>query len=184
VGAVLATALVDVARARHRARFVVPLLFEAALLLAFAVSRREVEAAQLSDQGFTWLLALAMGLQNALITRISGADIRTTHVTGIVTDLGIELVHTITWLREQFRLHPPRDWDDRFALLFKDPAFKKLRLHTRVLTSFALGALVGPVLWLKVGVWTLGLPCAVLVALAIYDTRFGLSAKVARPPKP
>lgn len=184
VGAVLATGLVDVARARRRARFVVPLLFEAALLLAFAVSRRDAEAARLSDQGLTWLLALAMGLQNALVTRISGADIRTTHVTGILTDLGIEVVHTVTWLRAQFRLHPPRDWDDRFALLFRDPAFRKLRLHLRVLTSFAVGALVGPALWLEVGVWTLGLPCAVLVGLALYDTRFGLSAKVTVPAKP
>jgi uncharacterized membrane protein YoaK (UPF0700 family) len=32
-----------------------------------------------------------MGLQNAVITKISQAEIRTTHVTGLVTDLGIEL---------------------------------------------------------------------------------------------
>jgi uncharacterized membrane protein YoaK (UPF0700 family) len=32
-----------------------------------------------------------MGLQNAVITKISKAEIRTTHITGLVTDLGIEL---------------------------------------------------------------------------------------------
>ena len=31
------------------------------------------------------------GLQNALITKLSRAEIRTTHITGIVTDIGIEL---------------------------------------------------------------------------------------------
>ena len=36
------------------------------------------------------LLALAMGMQNSLIKQISGARIRTSHMTGIVTDLGIE----------------------------------------------------------------------------------------------
>ena len=37
------------------------------------------------------VLCFTMGLQNALITKVSRAEIRTTHVTGIVTDLGIEL---------------------------------------------------------------------------------------------
>jgi uncharacterized membrane protein YoaK (UPF0700 family) len=32
-----------------------------------------------------------MGFQNAIITRISNAEIRTTHITGMVTDIGIEL---------------------------------------------------------------------------------------------
>ena len=32
-----------------------------------------------------------MGLQNAVVTRISHAWVRTTHVTGMVTDIGIEL---------------------------------------------------------------------------------------------
>jgi uncharacterized membrane protein YoaK (UPF0700 family) len=32
-----------------------------------------------------------MGLQNAIVTKISGAVIRTTHLTGMVTDVGIKL---------------------------------------------------------------------------------------------
>ena len=32
-----------------------------------------------------------MGLQNAIMTKISKAEIRTTHMTGVVTDIGIEL---------------------------------------------------------------------------------------------
>src|SRR5262249_48591357 len=37
------------------------------------------------------LLCFIMGLQNAIITKISQARIRTTHLTGMVTDIGIEL---------------------------------------------------------------------------------------------
>jgi uncharacterized membrane protein YoaK (UPF0700 family) len=37
--------------------------------------------------------AAACGLQNAMTTTYSGAVIRTTHVTGIVTDLGLALGH-------------------------------------------------------------------------------------------
>ena len=39
----------------------------------------------------SYLAAMACGLQNAMATTYSGAVIRTTHVTGIVTDLGIAL---------------------------------------------------------------------------------------------
>lgn len=44
--------------------------------------------------GFTsgqYLASAACGLQNAMITTYSGAIIRTTHMTGIITDLGIML---------------------------------------------------------------------------------------------
>ena len=42
-----------------------------------------------------------MGLQNAVVTRISNARVRTTHVTGMVTDIGIELGHLLdrAWRR-------------------------------------------------------------------------------------
>jgi uncharacterized membrane protein YoaK (UPF0700 family) len=39
----------------------------------------------------SYVAALACGLQNAMATTYSGAVIRTTHITGIVTDLGISL---------------------------------------------------------------------------------------------
>ena len=45
------------------------------------------------------LLCFIMGLQNALITKLSRAEIRTTHITGIVTDIGIELGKLLYWNR-------------------------------------------------------------------------------------
>jgi uncharacterized membrane protein YoaK (UPF0700 family) len=41
--------------------------------------------------GTIMLLCFTMGLQNAMITKLSNAVIRTTHMTGIVTDIGIAL---------------------------------------------------------------------------------------------
>jgi len=73
---------------RLHAEFAWPLGLEAAVLLALAGAGAppgRVDAAVL-----VMLLCFAMGLQNALITKLSRAEIRTTHVTGIVTDLGIE----------------------------------------------------------------------------------------------
>ena len=40
-----------------------------------------------------YLAAMACGLQNAMTTSYSGAVIRTTHITGIITDLGIAAGH-------------------------------------------------------------------------------------------
>merc|ERR1711998_24401 len=37
------------------------------------------------------LLSVASGLQNAMTTAYGGAVVRTTHVTGTVTDMGIEI---------------------------------------------------------------------------------------------
>ena len=42
------------------------------------------------------LLCVAMGMQNSFVTRLSGAVVRTTHLTGVVTDLGIE---SARWFR-------------------------------------------------------------------------------------
>src|SRR5690606_30403481 len=59
------------------------LVLEGLLLLGAIVCLRE----QLSLGHY--LASAACGLQNALATRYSGAIVRTTHVTGVVTDLGL-----------------------------------------------------------------------------------------------
>ncbi|TXQ07244.1 DUF1275 domain-containing protein, partial [Escherichia coli] len=73
-----------------RSRYAVVLLLEAVLALVIGFVAHEFTA-----DGRSWaliaLLGFTMGLQNAVITKISGAQIRTTHVTGMVTDIGIEL---------------------------------------------------------------------------------------------
>lgn len=55
-----------------------------------------------------YLAALACGLQNAMVTTYSGSTMRTTHMTGMVTDLGIACGHFIRgvevdWFR--FRIY-------------------------------------------------------------------------------
>lgn len=66
-------------------RYVSAFLVEAALIVV-AILLFDLER-QLAN----YLLAAAMGLQNGLATRYSGATVRTSHMTGVVTDLGILL---------------------------------------------------------------------------------------------
>jgi uncharacterized membrane protein YoaK (UPF0700 family) len=83
-------------------RYGVALALEsAALLLAVYFLRR---GANLGD----YLAAMACGLQNAMVTTYSGSTMRTTHITGMVTDLGIACGHllrgsAVDWFR--FRIY-------------------------------------------------------------------------------
>jgi uncharacterized membrane protein YoaK (UPF0700 family) len=76
---------------RHKlhSEYALPLVLEAALLLLFGLTGRQFQG--YTSLGTILLLCFTMGLQNAMITKISGAVIRTTHMTGMVTDIGIEL---------------------------------------------------------------------------------------------
>jgi len=98
-GAACSAVMVNFGR-RHALRsvFAAPLLLEAVLLLAFGLlGARLAGMATLFVPPTVLLLCFIMGLQNALITKLSHGEIRTTHVTGIVTDIGIELGKMLYW---------------------------------------------------------------------------------------
>jgi len=100
-GAAVCAALINWARRRnHESLYAVPVLLEALLLafLAFPASHTHFFL-------MLTLLSFSMGLQNAIITKISEAEIRTTHVTGMLTDIGIELGKALYWNRN--RSQPP-----------------------------------------------------------------------------
>jgi uncharacterized membrane protein YoaK (UPF0700 family)/anti-anti-sigma regulatory factor len=89
------------ARARRwKSIYVLPIAIEAAALVALGVVVALSDAPQVEGArtiagpallAATGIACFAMGLQNATITRISGGVVRTTHVTGVLTDLGLEL---------------------------------------------------------------------------------------------
>lgn len=92
-GAATTAVLVNMGRQRQaHSIYALPLLLEAACLLTFGLMGAWLSSLQgLLVPATVSMLCFTMGLQNALITKVSRAEIRTTHVTGIVTDLGIEL---------------------------------------------------------------------------------------------
>lgn len=92
-GAAATAVLVNFGRQRlAHSLYALPLLLEATCLLAFGLMGAWLASLQsLLVPATVAMLCFTMGLQNALITKVSRAEIRTTHVTGILTDLGIEL---------------------------------------------------------------------------------------------
>lgn len=92
-----------------------------------------------------------MGLQNALITKVTDAQIRTTHVTGMVTDIGIELGKMLYRNR-------PNDPDPVRA------SKNRLQLHTMIVFLFFLEGVFGALLGSAIGFLTV-LPAAEILFL-------------------
>lgn len=165
IGAMLATAFLERARIiKGQARYAAALLLEVFVLTGFTLACELVAPRPVwLVAPLAWSLCLAMGLQNALVTKISHAVVRTTHVTGIVTDLGIELVRLAVWFRKRV-LHP-RAW----TALASDPELHKVRLHSTILLSFITGATLGTMSVERFGHLAMLGPVAVLLALVVYD---------------
>lgn len=92
-GAACSAAMVNHARCHDlHSEYALPLLVEAGLLLCFGLLGARLSGIDGMFVPVTvMLLCFIMGLQNAVITKLSNAEIRTTHITGIATDIGIEL---------------------------------------------------------------------------------------------
>ena len=88
-------------RQQLRSEYALPLALEALLMLVFGligglIAQRPTPFA---IPLIVPLLAYIMGLQNALMSKASSSLIRTTHMTGVITDLGMELGKMLYWNR-------------------------------------------------------------------------------------
>ncbi|WP_416052696.1 DUF1275 domain-containing transporter [Cupriavidus basilensis] len=109
-GAATSAVLINWARREHlNSEYALPLMLEAFLLLCFGLLGGNLGNHQwLFIPATVMVLCFIMGLQNAMITKISHAEIRTTHITGMVTDIGIELGKLFYWnLAKSDEARPP-----------------------------------------------------------------------------
>jgi uncharacterized membrane protein YoaK (UPF0700 family) len=167
LGAMSATVLIDVARHRRRGRHATALLVEAITLAA--VGYWAAKHPQTPEPTVLWGMSYAMGIQNALVTRVSGAVVRTTHMTGVVTDIGIQLVKMMTWVRDGARGHGMGGLVWMIRRLPTAEQFARTRLHLGLATAFLLGCTVGPLLFFHFGAAAMVMPCSVLVMLVVLD---------------
>jgi len=157
-GAATTAVQVNWARLHHlRSEYALPLLLEAGLLLIFGLlgatlNRQTPFAVPLT----VLVLSYTMGLQNAVVSKISASQIRTTHMTGVITDLGIELGKIFYWNRNQ----TPADFQVRANRI-------KLRLYSMLLATFMAGGLVGAAGFKYLGfIWVLPM-AAILLLLSL-----------------
>lgn len=119
------------------------LVVEACTLAAFLLTAHLGDQADPRQQDArALLLCAAMGMQNSLVTRISGSVVRTTHLTGVVTDLGIEAARWFRFWRGRtaealrVRLALGRNPPER-------PNAGRSRLLLTITGAFVLGAIAG-----------------------------------------
>lgn len=135
-------------------RYGVALLLESCLLFAAVYLLADGSALGM------YAAALACGLQNALVSTYSGSVVRTTHVSGMFTDLGISLGHAVRGLGVDAR---------------------RLRLSALVISGFLCGGVAGAVLFRAIDYAALlvpaGLTAVAALSYVVYRSRHAGSAQ-------
>ncbi|MFK8258512.1 YoaK family protein [Erwinia sp. AnSW2-5] len=133
-GSAFSTLIINAGRRRGISTiYAVNIFIEGLALMALGAAETGLT---LASPGALLILSLSflMGLQNAVVTRISNARVRTTHVSGTATDIGIELAMLFDVLR-------------RKESTKNTPIYlERLRLHFYTVMAFFIGGVAG--IWL------------------------------------
>src|SRR5690606_28777907 len=113
--------------------FVLPTLLECTVLILVAILTGF--SVLESPDIIACLLLFAMGVQNSFVTKISNAVVRTTHLTGLFTDLGIELSQLLFPKK-----HP-----------YQKKIVSTIKLRLYIICFFFFGGLVGGFMCTKIG---------------------------------
>lgn len=151
-GAVLASLLVETnAFGNTPTAYGMALLAEGLLLATFV------------GVGAGGILSFCMGMQNSLVTRLSGSVVRTTHLTGVVTDLGIEVARWVRWgwSRARGGSTPGRNPAAR-------PSPTRSALFVTIVLTFAIGGVCGARAAPLFGARALAFPAAAILLAALY----------------
>jgi uncharacterized membrane protein YoaK (UPF0700 family) len=137
--------------------FIIPTIIESVILFGgaffgqFFISK--------NPDVLAFCLLFAMGLQNSLVTTISNATVRTTHLTGLFTDLGIELSQLF------FYKHKEQ----------KDKLLSSIKLRLTIISFFFVGGIIGGVFYSTLGLYVLAIAATALILGIMLD---GLKLKL------
>jgi uncharacterized membrane protein YoaK (UPF0700 family) len=167
-GSVVGRAVIEVgARRQQQSIASVPLLVEAALISAFICmdlrATREVPLPQLLIM--LALLALAMGLQTATLTKIGPLTIHTTFVTGMLNKFAEAISEWFFWAYD--RVRGAHAWRG----ITHHRAFRNARFMTLIWVSYMCGSIVGTAMYSRWNAWVLAIPVVFLLLSAAIDQR-------------
>src|SRR5690606_24467803 len=136
--------IVSIIGHHKRFSFAAPIFLELVILI-FCATYGDRHGIFFSRVFFVGCLLLAMGMQNALVSVISGSVVRTTHLTGTFTDLGIELA--------QLKVQKNAEQQELVS---------KIKLRLFIIFFFLFGALSGAYLYSHFFFRSFLLPCIIL----------------------
>lgn len=135
----------------YRFIYIIPTIIESVILLLLAVFGPFLISK--NPNLLACSLLFAMGLQNSLVTTISNATIRTTHLTGLFTDLGIELSQLFFYKQKEQ----------------KEKLYSSIKLRMTIITFFFIGGLIGGILYSTLKLYVLSIAAIVLIVGIVYD---------------
>ena len=98
-------------------------------------------------------LLFSMGMQNSLVTKISNATVRTTHLTGLFTDLGIELSQ-LFFYKEKEQITQLKS---------------SIKLRMTIISFFFVGGVIGGVLFTSYQIKVLYLASLILIGGLLFE---------------
>ncbi|MEP7279148.1 MAG: YoaK family protein [Bacteroidota bacterium] len=132
--------------------YTIPIVFIIFILLFVAYFGHNYNNSLPATEYFAGSLLFSMGIQNAMVSMISGSVVRTTHLTGMFTDLGIDLSEAV----HSFKNINP---------IVK----RRIVLRVAIIGSFLFGGILGGLLFLRIKFAAFYIPpCFLLIAL-FYD---------------
>ncbi|MBI1291048.1 DUF1275 domain-containing protein [bacterium] len=177
IGATISGLFQEYARRRGwESIYVLPTALQAALLFLFGLGLNAYAVPSPGEYGLIQYLlvgtaAAAMGLQNATITRISSGVVRTTHVTGVLTDLGLDSALFTFWAWDKRRNVSTREGARMVLRSARNhPSTRRILLLIAIMGSFALGGTLGTLLYGAIPRWVMVPPVLFLVWIVIQDT--------------
>lgn len=151
-GALLSASYINFKGRNKRFAYTLPLLVEVAILVYVALYAHRYDAGLAPRASFAGSLLFAMGMQNALVTMVSRSVVRTTHLTGMVTDFGIAVADA---LRRRFRM----------GRMLR----QRLLLHISIIFFFCFGGMVGVFFFMELHYYSFLIPAVLVVFAMVYD---------------
>lgn len=125
-GAFFSSLLIDfIGRRNARYSHATPLFIEALILLSVGYYGQNQLHSLAKNHFLAGSLLFAMGMQNAMVSMVSGFVVRTTHLTGLFTDLGIEISRLFFIPRNE-----------------RKELNKKILLHSSIVIMFIMGGIL------------------------------------------
>lgn len=152
-GAICSSLIIDYFK-NHSAKwtFIIPIIIESLLLIGVGILPFDYIAT--NPNKIAGILLFTMGFQNALVTTISNSVVRTTHLTGLFTDLGIEIAQLI------------KNRDSNTT----KPLWHSVFLRLNIIGSFFIGGVIAGVFYHVIQTRLLIFAAMVLCIGLIYDS--------------
>ena len=152
LGSFVSNLIVEIiSKKSDRLIYIIPIIIESLILFSIALFGQFLISQNPDILAFS--LLFAMGLQNSLVTTISNSTVRTTHLTGLFTDLGIELSQLFFYKQKEQ----------------KDKLYSFIKLRLTIITFFFLGGLLGGICYSTLKLYVLAIAATILIIGIIYD---------------